>query len=57
MGSTGEADKKRRHVSSISPTATAVKKQPFAPLSEEKKVDFCFSFLCKRTPFFFNTDI
>ncbi|KAH6825748.1 hypothetical protein C2S53_006854 [Perilla frutescens var. hirtella] len=38
MGSTGEADRKRRHVSSISPTAGA-KKQPFAPLSEEKKLD------------------
>lgn len=38
MGSTGEADKKRRHVSSISPTAAAAKKQPLAPLSEEKKV-------------------
>ncbi|PIN03187.1 E3 ubiquitin ligase involved in syntaxin degradation [Handroanthus impetiginosus] len=39
MGSTGEADKKRRHVSSISPTATAAKKQPLVPLSEEKKLD------------------
>ncbi|KAI3444762.1 hypothetical protein Pfo_001427 [Paulownia fortunei] len=39
MGSTGEADKKRRHVSSISPTAATAKKQPFAPLSEEKKLD------------------
>ncbi|KAK4411218.1 E3 ubiquitin-protein ligase BRE1-like 1, partial [Sesamum angolense] len=37
MGSTGEADKKRRHFSSISPTAGAAKKQPLAPLSEEKK--------------------
>ncbi|XP_011089870.1 E3 ubiquitin-protein ligase BRE1-like 1 [Sesamum indicum] len=39
MGSTGEADKKRRHFSSISPTAGAAKKQPLAPLSEEKKLD------------------
>lgn len=40
MASTGEADRKRRHVSSISPTAAAAmaKKQPFAPLSEDKKV-------------------
>ncbi|GMI74091.1 REDUCED DORMANCY 4, histone mono-ubiquitination 1 [Hibiscus trionum] len=39
MGSTGEADRKRRHFSSISPTAVASKKQPFAPISEEKKLD------------------
>lgn len=39
MGSTGEADRKRRHFSSISPTAAAAKKQPFAPLSEDKKLD------------------
>lgn len=44
MGSTGEADKKRRHVSSISPTAATAKKQPLAPLSEEKKVNYCFFF-------------
>ncbi|XVE76891.1 hypothetical protein DITRI_Ditri13aG0016800 [Diplodiscus trichospermus] len=37
MGSTGEADRKRRHFSSISPTAVAAKKQPFLPTSEEKK--------------------
>lgn len=36
MGSTGEADRKRRHVSTISPTAA--KRQPLVPLSEEKKV-------------------
>ncbi|XP_051144585.1 E3 ubiquitin-protein ligase BRE1-like 1 [Andrographis paniculata] len=36
MGSTGEADKKRRHLSSVSPTA---KKQPLTPLSEGKKLD------------------
>ncbi len=35
MGSTGEPDRKRRHFSSISPTAT---KQPFLPISEDKKV-------------------
>ncbi|XP_057808383.1 E3 ubiquitin-protein ligase BRE1-like 1 isoform X1 [Salvia miltiorrhiza] len=39
MGSTGEADKKRRHVSSISPTAATAKKHPLAALSEEKKLD------------------
>ncbi|CAA0820391.1 E3 ubiquitin-protein ligase BRE1-like 1 [Striga hermonthica] len=39
MASTGEADKKRRHFSSISPAAAAGKKQPLAPLSEEKKLD------------------
>ncbi|XP_022770213.1 E3 ubiquitin-protein ligase BRE1-like 1 isoform X2 [Durio zibethinus] len=38
MGSTGEADRKRRHFSSLSPTAVAAKKQPFFPTSEEKKV-------------------
>lgn len=39
MGSTGEHDRKRRHISSISsPTAAAAKKQPFLPLSEDKKV-------------------
>ncbi|MFQ6626836.1 hypothetical protein Gotur_004989 [Gossypium turneri] len=38
MGSTGEADRKRRHFSSISPTAVAAKKQSFLPISEEKKV-------------------
>ncbi|CAI9101302.1 OLC1v1038595C1 [Oldenlandia corymbosa var. corymbosa] len=39
MGSTGEADRKRRHFSSISPTSAAAKKQPFMPLSEDKKLD------------------
>ncbi|KAL8495504.1 hypothetical protein ACS0TY_019591 [Phlomoides rotata] len=39
MGSTGEADKKRRHVSSLSAAAAAAKKQPLVPLSEEKKLD------------------
>lgn len=41
MASTGEADRKRRHLSSISPTEAAAmaKKQPFAPLSEDKKLD------------------
>lgn len=38
MESTGEADRKRRHLSSISPTAMA-KKPPFSPLSEDKKLD------------------
>ncbi|KAL6129097.1 hypothetical protein ACLB2K_072450 [Fragaria x ananassa] len=40
MGSTGEHDRKRRHISSISsPTAAAAaKKQPFLPLSEDKKL-------------------
>ncbi|KAI3449073.1 hypothetical protein Pfo_005738 [Paulownia fortunei] len=37
MGSTGEADRKRRHFSSISPTATTAKKQPFVPLYAERK--------------------
>ncbi|PRQ57258.1 putative aminoacyltransferase, E1 ubiquitin-activating enzyme [Rosa chinensis] len=40
MGSTGEHDRKRRHFSSISsPTAAAAKKQPFLPISEDKKLD------------------
>ncbi|XP_052192828.1 E3 ubiquitin-protein ligase BRE1-like 1 [Diospyros lotus] len=39
MGSTGEPDRKRRHFNSISPTAATAKKQPFLPLSEEKKLD------------------
>lgn len=39
MGSTGESDRKRRHFTSISPTATAGKKHHFAPPSEDKKLD------------------
>ncbi|THU73259.1 hypothetical protein C4D60_Mb04t20910 [Musa balbisiana] len=41
MGSTGEPGRKRRHFSSISPTSAgaAAKKQPFAPFSEDKKLD------------------
>ncbi|XP_043715889.1 E3 ubiquitin-protein ligase BRE1-like 1 isoform X2 [Telopea speciosissima] len=39
MASTGEPDRKRRQLSSISPTATAAKKQPFLPFSEDKKLD------------------
>ncbi|XP_042038389.1 E3 ubiquitin-protein ligase BRE1-like 1 isoform X1 [Salvia splendens] len=39
MGSTGEADKKRRHVSSLSPTPAMAKKHRLAALSEEKKLD------------------
>ncbi|XP_057980578.1 E3 ubiquitin-protein ligase BRE1-like 1 [Malania oleifera] len=39
MGSTGEPDRKRRHVSSISPTAVTAKKQPFFPFTEDKKLD------------------
>lgn len=39
MGSTGEQDRKRRHFSAISPTAATAKKQPFVPLSEDKKLD------------------
>ncbi|XP_042959417.1 E3 ubiquitin-protein ligase BRE1-like 1 isoform X2 [Carya illinoinensis] len=40
MGSTGESDRKRRHFGSISPTAAATpKKQPFLPISEDKKLD------------------
>ncbi|KAH9733327.1 E3 ubiquitin-protein ligase BRE1-like 1 [Citrus sinensis] len=39
MGSTGEPDRKRRHFSSISPTAATAKKNPFFPSSEEKKID------------------
>ncbi|EPS67687.1 hypothetical protein M569_07087, partial [Genlisea aurea] len=40
MGRAGEVDKKRRLSGAISPTADAAsKKQPFAPLSEEKKLD------------------
>ncbi|PQP97498.1 E3 ubiquitin-protein ligase BRE1-like 1 isoform X2 [Prunus yedoensis var. nudiflora] len=39
MGSTGEHDRKRRHFSSLSPTAATAKKQPFLPISEDKKLD------------------
>ncbi|XP_065859224.1 E3 ubiquitin-protein ligase BRE1-like 1 [Euphorbia lathyris] len=39
MGSTGEPDRKRRHFSSISPTAAMAKKQPFSHPSEDKKLD------------------
>ncbi|KAA8550078.1 hypothetical protein F0562_001762 [Nyssa sinensis] len=39
MGSAGEPDRKRRHFSSISPTAATAKKQPFLPISEDKKLD------------------
>ncbi|XP_008803814.1 E3 ubiquitin-protein ligase BRE1-like 1 isoform X1 [Phoenix dactylifera] len=40
MGSTGEPDRKRRHFSSISPTAAAAAmKQPLAPCSDDKKLD------------------
>ncbi|XP_010544588.1 PREDICTED: E3 ubiquitin-protein ligase BRE1-like 1 [Tarenaya hassleriana] len=41
MASTGEPDRKRRHIISISPTATAaaVKKQPFFWPSSEDKLD------------------
>ena len=38
MGSTGEPDRKRRHFSSLSPTAATAKKMPFLPVSEDKKV-------------------
>ncbi|RVW20063.1 hypothetical protein CK203_112518 [Vitis vinifera] len=37
MGSTGEPDRKRRHFSSLSPTAATAKKMPFLPVSEDKK--------------------
>ncbi|XP_062073247.1 E3 ubiquitin-protein ligase BRE1-like 1 isoform X1 [Humulus lupulus] len=39
MGSTGEADRKRRHVNPISPTAASAKKQHFLSISEDKKLD------------------
>ncbi|KAJ9171209.1 hypothetical protein P3X46_014604 [Hevea brasiliensis] len=39
MGSTGEPDRKRRHFSSISPTAAMLRKQPFSHSSEDKKLD------------------
>ncbi|KAJ4952890.1 hypothetical protein NE237_029722 [Protea cynaroides] len=39
MGSTGEPDRKRRHLSSIPPMAAAAKKQSFLPSSEDKKLD------------------
>ncbi|KAK9749189.1 hypothetical protein RND81_02G108100 [Saponaria officinalis] len=41
MASTGDADQKRRHVSSISPTpaVSMAKKQHFSLLSEDKKLD------------------
>ena len=43
-GSTGEPDRKRRHFSSISPTAAAKKQPAFAP-SEDKKVwSLCSSY-------------
>lgn len=37
MGSTDDADRKRRHFS-VSPTSTPPKKQPYMPVSEDKKV-------------------
>ncbi|XP_022145595.1 E3 ubiquitin-protein ligase BRE1-like 1 [Momordica charantia] len=39
MGSTVDSDRKRRHFSTISPTAATAKKQPFLPISEDKKLD------------------
>lgn len=39
MVSTGESDRKRRNVSSVSHAAAANKKHPVMPLSEEKKID------------------
>ncbi|KAJ3680554.1 hypothetical protein LUZ60_016832 [Juncus effusus] len=40
MGSTGEPDRKRRHFSSVSPTAAAAnKKQPCSFFSDDKKLD------------------
>ncbi|KAJ0112961.1 hypothetical protein Patl1_00150 [Pistacia atlantica] len=39
MGSTGEPDRKRRHFTSISPTAATTKKHPFFSSSEDKKID------------------
>ncbi|KAF7844930.1 E3 ubiquitin-protein ligase BRE1-like 1 isoform X1 [Senna tora] len=41
MGSMSEPDRKRRHFSSLSPTAAAAtaKKLPFLPISEDKKLD------------------
>ncbi|XP_028798888.1 E3 ubiquitin-protein ligase BRE1-like 1 isoform X2 [Neltuma alba] len=41
MGSMGEPDRKRRHFSSLSPTAAGAtaKKLPFLPISEDKKLD------------------
>ncbi|KAL0913008.1 hypothetical protein M5K25_016437 [Dendrobium thyrsiflorum] len=40
MGSTGEPDRKRRHFSSISPTAgAAAKKHLLAPCTDDKKLD------------------
>ena len=44
MGSTVESDRKRRHFSTISPTAATAKKAPFLPVSEDKKVR-SFSYL------------
>ncbi|CAB4269474.1 unnamed protein product [Prunus armeniaca] len=37
MGSTGEHDRKRRHFSSLSPTAATAKKQPFCPFLRTKR--------------------
>lgn len=39
MGSTGDADRKRRELSSISPTAVPANNQPVLPISEDKKLD------------------
>lgn len=39
MGSTVDSDRKRRHFSTISPTAATAKKTPFLPISEDKKLD------------------
>ncbi|CAN0921819.1 E3 ubiquitin-protein ligase BRE1-like 1 [Linum grandiflorum] len=39
MESTGEPDRKRRHFSSLSPTAALAKKQPVSHFSDDKKLD------------------
>ncbi|CAN1845192.1 E3 ubiquitin-protein ligase BRE1-like 1 [Linum perenne] len=39
MESTGEPDRKRRHFSSLSPTAVMAKKQPLSHFSDDKKLD------------------
>jgi len=43
MGSTGEPDRKRRHFSSISPTAAAKKQPAFAPSEDKKVLPLCCS--------------
>ena len=45
MGSTGEADRKRRHLAAISPSSIPAKKPSLLPISEDKKVRSLLDFV------------